>query len=152
MFLLLAFSFSCIADEWGKRVVVAENLQPVSKIAKQNHLPVLMFFAAEDCEFCDSLEADYLGSMSKSEEYKEKIIIRKVMIDNYDDVYDFSGTQMSADELKEQFNVRVTPTLLFVDYKGQRLAKKIVGYNRSGLFGAYLDQAIDEAKVKAQKI
>ena len=147
-------SFSSFSEDANRRVIVVDNLQNVAKLAKQKQLPVLMFFAAEDCEFCDALEADYLSAMSLAEEYDNKVIIRKFMIDAYDDVYDFQGRYISAEDLSQQFKVRVTPTLLLVDHHGDALTKKIIGYNRSGFFGAYLDDAIDEAnrKIRTEKV
>jgi len=144
--LFLGFPFT--AAEAENHVIIADNLQAISEIAQKKQLPVMMFFAAEDCEFCDALESDYLSAMSRASEYDKKIIIRKVMIDSYEDVSDFSGENISAEAFSDKFNVRVTPTLLFVDHQGEELTKKIVGYNRSGFFGAYLDEAIDAAKQK----
>ena len=155
--LLVAFlllSFSSFAEEANRQVIVVDNLYAVSKLAKQKQLPVMMFFAAEDCAFCDALEADYLSAMSLAEEYSDKVIIRKIMIDAYEDVYDFQGKYISTEDFSEQFKVRVTPTLLLVNYQGESLTRKIIGYNRSGFFGAYLDEAIDEAnrKIRTEKV
>lgn len=151
---LLLASFSSFADSADRKVIVVGNLQAVAKLAKQKKLPVMMFFAAEDCEFCDALEADYLAAMSLAEEYANKVIIRKIMVDAFDDVYDFQGKQVSAEDLSAQFKVKVTPTIVLVNYHGDALTKKIIGYNRSGFFGAYLDEAIDEAnrKIRTEKV
>jgi thioredoxin-related protein len=86
--------------------------------------------------------------MSKSSEYKDKVIIRKVMIDSYDDLNGFDGKSISAEDFSEKFKVQVTPTLLLLNHQGKKLTKKIVGYNRSGFFGLYLDEAIDKARQK----
>lgn len=149
--LLLLMSSSVFADEAERRVIVVNNLQAISTLAAEKNLPVMMFFAAEDCEFCDALEADYLGAMSLAAEYSDKVIIRKVMIDSYDNIYDFKGKNVSAEDFSSQFKVRVTPTLMLVNHRGDELTKKIIGYNRSGLFGAYLDDAIDTAVKKTEK-
>lgn len=147
-------SFSSFSDDANRQVIVVDNLQNVAKLAKLKKLPVMIFFAAEDCEFCDALEADYLSAMSLAEEYNNKVIIRKVMIDAYEDVYDFQGKNISTEDFSRYFKVRVTPTLLLVDYRGDALTRKIIGYNRSGFFGAYLDEAIDEAnrKIRTEKV
>jgi len=150
----LLVSFSSLAEDAQRHVIIVDNLHAVAKLAKQKQLPVMMFFAAEDCAFCDALEADYLAAMALAEEYNDKVIIRKIMIDTYDDVYDFQGKHISAEDFSEQFKVRVTPTLLLVNHQGESLTRKIIGYNRSGFFGAYLDEAIDEAnrKIRTKKV
>lgn len=150
--LLLYLGTVSFADEFEQRVIVVENLQTIAKIAKEKELPILIFFAAEDCEFCERLESDYLGAMSKSPEYKTRVIIRKFMIDGFAQVSDFNGRRIDAEQLTEKFNVTVTPTLIMLNHQGEKLTKKIVGYNRSGFYGAYLDEAIDTAadKVKVE--
>ena len=150
----LLASFSSFSEDADKQVIIVDNLQDVAKLAKQKQLPVMIFFAAEDCAFCEALETDYLAAMALAEEYNDKVIIRKVMIDAFEDVYDFKGKHMSAEDLSEQFKVRVTPTLLLVNHQGESLTNKIIGYNRSGFFGAYLDEAIDEAnrKIRTEKV
>jgi len=138
-------STTLLATENDFSVTVSSDLFTVADEAKKRHVPVMMFFAAEDCEFCERLEADYLAAMSHSDEYKDKVIIRKVMIDSYQDINDFSGKSVSAETFSNQFNIQVTPTLMLVNHEGKKLTKNIVGYNRSGFFGAYLDEAIDSA-------
>ena len=152
--ILLSTSFVSVSEDAERRVIVVENLQNLARLAEQKHLPVMIFFAAEDCEFCEALEADYLSAMSLSKEYESKVIIRKVMIDAYDDVYDFKGSKVSAEDFSDKFKVHVTPTLLLVNHRGDALTKKIIGYNRSGFFGSYLDEAIDMAneKIKTEKV
>lgn len=147
LFLVVAIivSSAAYARENDFSVAISSDFQTVADDAKKRQLPVLMFFAAEDCEHCERLEADYLAGMSKSTEYKDKVIIRKVMIDSDRDINDFSGKKVSAVAFSDQYKIRVTPTLMLVDHYGNKLTQKIVGYNRSGFFGAYLDEAIDTA-------
>lgn len=134
------------SDDGSKKVHMATDLENVSILASQNKLPVLVFFAGLECEFCEALEEDHLGSMAHSNEYKDKVIIRKVFIDDYDDFRDFEGNKVSSEDFSDRFSIRVTPTIVLMDHKGQSLTKKILGYNRSDFFGVYLDEAISEAK------
>lgn len=149
LFFTLAVSQS-FSDEGDNEVHLANNLQQVSQQAKEEKLPVLLFFASTECEFCEMLEEDHLASMAHAPSYKDKVIIRKVNIDDYDYLQDFSGSKISADEFSDRFSIRVTPTLVFLDHKGNQLGKKMLGYNRSDFFSIYLDEAIDKAKTLIQ--
>ncbi len=126
-------------------VSMASNLKLTAESAKKQQLPLMMFFAAEDCVFCERLEADYLNAMANSEEYKHKVIIRKIVIDSYDEFSDFNGKRVEASDFSDKYNIQVTPTLVLVDHQGSRVARRIIGYNDSGFFGAELDNAIESA-------
>jgi len=126
-------------------VVLAVNLKAAGEQARQKKIPLMIFFAAEECEFCERLEADYLSAMANSDAYRQRVLIRKVVIDSYDDFLDFSGKDIEADVFSDKYNIQVTPTLVFVDHKGVSIARRIIGYNASGFFGAELDELIDAA-------
>jgi thioredoxin-related protein len=96
------------------------------------------------------LEEDHLASMAHNAGYKDKVIIRKVVIDDYDSFRDFEGHKVSSDEFSARFSIKVTPTLVFVDHKGNPVAKRMLGYNRSDFYSVYLDEAIEKAKTQIQ--
>lgn len=129
-------------------VQMAVDLKATGEQAKQNSIPVMMFFAAEDCGFCERLEADHLHNMANSNEYQKKIIIRKVVIDSYGDLRNFSGKVVDNSTFSDDYNIQVTPTLVLVDNKGVRVGRRIVGYNGSDFFGTEIDNVIELATQK----
>lgn len=132
-------------DDEDGGVKLAVDLKAAGDQAKQRNIPLMIFFAAEDCEFCERLEGDYLYAMSISGEYKKRVLIRKVVIDSYDMFRDFNGKVVEASDFSDDYNIQVTPTLVFTDHRGNRLSRRIIGYNASGFFGAELDEAINMA-------
>jgi len=141
--LLCLVSFGLYASDSGVKLAV--DLKTTGEKAKQQSLPLMMFFAAEDCGYCERLEADYLTGMANSAEYRGKVIIRKVVIDSYDELMDFNGKTIEASDFSDKFDIQVTPTVLMVDHKGDRVSKRIIGYNSSGFFGEELDNIIESA-------
>ena len=111
--------------------------------AKKSRLPLLIMFAADDCGYCEKLEAEILKPMYISGEYQEKVIMRRVMIDNFESVRDFKGAQLETFEFANKYRVTVTPTVLLVDSDGKMLAPKLIGINTVEFYSAYLDDAID---------
>jgi len=143
--LVLLISSQLTAENSRNRVITVEDLRSISTLSKERNLPVMMFFASDTCEFCDRLEKDYLAGMSSNSDYVDKVIIRRILIDGYDDIYDFNGDKISAEDFSANLNVSVTPTLLMLDHNGNPIAKKLVGYQSSGFFGLYLDEIIEQA-------
>ena len=128
------------------RVPVAHDLQQQGRQAQSRQLPIMLTFSADDCSYCELLEEDFLQPMLLSGEYEDRAIIRKLILDDGSSVSDFSGRDIEATQLSDQYRVFVTPTILFIDGEGRELAERIVGINTPELFGGYLDACIDTAR------
>lgn len=126
-------------------VPVAEDLQQLGAQARHLRLPILLSFSALACSYCDLLEEEFLEPMLLSGEYTDKIIIRKLVVDNGSRVGDFAGRQTDASLLSDRYRIFVTPTILFLDADGHELAERMVGINTPEMFGGYLDNCIETA-------
>ena len=128
------------------RVPVAQDLQQEGQQAQSRQLPIMLTFSADDCNYCELLEEDFLQPILLSGEYGDRVIIRKLILDDGSSVSDFSGRDIEATQLSDQYRVFVTPTILFVDGEGRELAERMVGINTPEMFGGYLDTCIDTAR------
>lgn len=126
-------------------VPVARDLQQLGAQASDRRLPILLSFTAIECSYCELLEEEFLEPMLLGGEYTDKIIIRKLVLDNGSRVGDFSGRQIDATQLSDRYRVYVTPTIVFVDARGRELAERMVGINTPELYGGYLDICIETA-------
>ena len=126
-------------------VPLALDLYSDGQLARQKQLPILLTFSASDCSYCDLLEEEFLQPMLLGGEYRDKIIIRKLVLDNGSRLTDFSGQRIDATRLSDSYRVAVTPTILFVDENGIELAERMVGINTLEMFGGYLDDCIETA-------
>ncbi len=140
-FLLLAVEVSAA----GVRVPVATDLQRDGAYALQQHLPILLAFSADECSYCEMLEQDFLEPMLLGGDYRDKIIIRKLILDNGSSAIGFNGKAIDATRLSDHYRIFVTPTIVFVDASGKELAERMVGINTPELYGGYLDVCIETA-------
>ena len=124
---------------------LAENLYRDAALASRRNLPIMLVFTGLVCSYCEDLEALFIRPMLLSGEYTDKIIIRKLVVDNHSRVIDFSNQRVVTSALAGEYGVYVTPTILFVDSAGHQLAERMVGINTIELYGGYLDQCIDTA-------
>ena len=108
----------------------------------------MLVFTGVVCSYCDLLEEEFIRPMLLGGEYADKVIIRKLVVDNGSRVTGFSGQRIETADLAHQYGVFVTPTILFVDPDGYQLAERMVGINTIELFGGYLDQCIDSALLR----
>lgn len=126
-------------------VPVATDLRQLAAQASDRRLPILLTFSAINCSYCELLEEDFLEPMLLGGEYTDKIIIRKLILDDGSTVDDLSGKRVFATQLSDRYRVFVTPTMLFLDADGRELAERMVGINTPELFGGYLDNCIETA-------
>jgi thioredoxin-related protein len=113
-------------------VPIARNLNADAQLAHNRQLPILLAFMAIECSYCELLEEEFLQPMLLGGEYRDKVIMRKLILDNGSRLIDFSGQRIDATRLDE---------------KGTELAERMVGINTPELFGGYLDDCIETARL-----
>ena len=129
-------------------ILAARDLEKEGRQAREACVPLLLEFAADDCEYCTLLEQEVLNPTLLNRDYDQRVLMRKLLIDSSDKLPDFSGREVDPGELAERYRVFVTPTLLFLDSEGRELSERMVGVMTLDFYGGYLDQALDRAKAK----
>jgi thioredoxin-related protein len=99
----------------------------------------------EHCGYCERMKQEVLNPMLLSGEYDDKIVMRELLIDPGETVTDFSGQRQAADTFIHNYQVWVTPTLLFLDHRGRETAERILGINTVDYLLFYIESAIDDA-------
>lgn len=127
------------------RVQTATDLQTDAADAKARQLPILVLFSSSYCGYCTIVREDFLEPMLKSGDYKDKVIIRMVSIDSSDDLRDFDGKQVHADDFADHRGVFFTPTVKFFGPNGYETAQDLIGLSTVDYYGGYLDAAIEES-------
>ncbi len=124
----------------------AENFAALGDRARSGHMPILLVVSQEDCPYCELLKREILEPMLVSGEYDGRVLIRELLIDSELPVRDFDGQAIAPDALAQRYRARLTPTVLFLDDRGQELTKPMIGINTVDFYGYYLDAAIDVAR------
>lgn len=149
---LLAFTSSCVSNEIPDlQITVAGDLQQLGRESQDKQLPILLFFSADHCHFCEIVEEEFLKPMLRSGDYVDKILIRKVDADDFEQRLGFDGKPISDSGLANDKRVFVTPTVLFLDPQGNELVERMVGITTVDFYGGYLDDAIDKALLITRK-
>jgi len=129
------------------RLTIAEDMTALSKLARDNDVPILLMFSTEDCNYCKRLEAEVLGPMRLAGIDPQRVILRKVMMEEWEFLRDFAGHERDGEGFGIERGVEVVPTLQLVNAAGEELVPKIVGYQASGLYDAYLEKAIEVSQM-----
>jgi thioredoxin-related protein len=133
------------------QVITSENMQQLGKLSAQKRLPILLIFSASHCPYCDLLEEEIIKPMLISGDYTNKVIIRKLVTDETDEIRDFNGKRISVNDFIAKHNVYVTPTMLFFGPDGKELTQRMIGINTVEMYGGLVDNAIDESIAELRK-
>ena len=139
----LLFATLAGASEYPSALQEESDFETLSQEMKQKSLGLVLMFHAAHCPYCALMENEILSPMVKSGDYDDKVIIRKLQIDEARDVKDFDGKTVEPSDISDRYGATLTPTLVFLDANGNEKAKKMIGINTVELFGAYLDDKID---------
>lgn len=146
---LLAAAPAAWSDTAGgaEAVVIpaAGDLHADGAAAARRGLPIMLIFTAEGCSYCRTLKRDFIRPMIYSHQYDNKILFREIELGSGRQIHDFNGRTIAADDLGDRYGIEVTPTVVFVDYRGQQMADKMVGMTTPDYYGGYLDDAIQTA-------
>ena len=132
-------------------VEIVEDLRVLKQQVELLRQPVVLLMATEDCSYCNSIKDNYLLPMSVSDEFKSKVLIRQLYVDDYSYLRNMQGEIVGGDQIGLQYRVDMVPTILFIDANGKELADRIVGVTNIDFFGSLLDQRIEQAR-KAQRL
>nr|CAA6804587.1 MAG: Thioredoxin-related protein [uncultured Thiotrichaceae bacterium] len=124
----------------------ADNFEELGQIMREKNIPLLLAFEAEHCNFCTRLKAEHLQPMNNNAGYTKRILIRTIQMDGGEEITGFNGEKTSPAKLSNKYKTFLTPTMLFLNDKGEEVTERMLGYNSPDYFGLYLDQAIDAAE------
>ncbi len=112
--------------------------------ASNSNKIIMLEMSASYCGYCETLEEEIIKPMLRSGDYTDDVLIRRLKIDDIALLNDTSGKRLTPAELAIKFDVKVTPTLLFLDAKGNEVSERIRGVYSLDFYGSYVDQAIDQ--------
>lgn len=131
--------------EQPKLIARASSLQDDGKRSRATGQPIIVFMSQKDCEFCHLLRTRVLIPMIRAGAFESNAILREVSLDPGTKLRDFDGEELSGRDFAARYEVFVTPTLLFLDSEGKKLADPIVGTSNIDLYEFYLKRAVDNS-------
>ncbi len=147
--LIVAFVSSfAMADELT--LPPAKNFFMDSQQVWKKKIPILIMFSIPDCGFCKKVKEDVIGPMAELEEYKDKVIIRHINANSFDEINNFYNEEVSHNEFAFKYAINFFPTVMLVDNYGVVL-NKTLGVANEDYYWTDLDESIDKATIKLRK-
>ncbi|MBY4946176.1 thioredoxin family protein [Cupriavidus respiraculi] len=103
--------------------------------------PLVVLVSLPDCKYCDAVRRSYLSPQAAAGE----IVARELDMSAATPLRDADGRMTTARDWARARNVRVAPTVMFLDARGRPVAAPLLGM-QPDFYGAYLEQALDQAR------
>lgn len=122
------------------------DLHQDGRQSRRQELPILLMFSARYCDYCTRLREEYLKPMQISGAYADRVLLRELHIDGPGTIRDFANQEVSPAAFASRYRIGLTPSVLLLDGEGRELDKRLLGIGTEGLYGLYLDAAIERAR------
>lgn len=140
-----------IAAAAGPALIMAGDLGQTAAQARRLRAPVLIVFTQRSCPYCTIAKRDYLVPLQQSPQWRRRVLIREVDIDEQIPVRDFGGEAGTARAFAQRVEVKKVPTVIVFDADGRVVSPPIVGLLTRDFYGLYLEQAIEAGLVAMRK-
>ncbi len=125
------------------------NLYALAKKAEQKNLPIMLTFVAEWCDFCHILGSEVLDPMALGGLYEGKYMyMRYVSIDDHEPIPGIDNKPINKDKWSDKYDAELTPTMIFIDSKGNQVAPAIVGIANIELYTTLIHKSLNIAYKK----
>lgn len=90
----------------------------------QNKNGVMIFFGTPDCPFCKRMKQNVLNQPEVQNYFQKQFNLVELNIFDTNKLTNFSGIATTVDQFSKSHRIRLTPTLIFFDNRGERVFKQ----------------------------
>ena len=133
-------------------IVAAGNFAADGLTAQQRKIPILVFYSRAQCSWCEQARREQLLPLVNDPAAAGRVLIREIAVDSDTPLTDFAGRGTTHGAFAQTRRVSITPTLDFLDERGNRLVEPIVGARLPDFYSAVIERAIGDslAKLRAE--
>ena len=143
--LTLLFQLNVVSLIYAAEIPENLNLKLIAKTVTKEHKAQILYFSASYCTYCKQLNLDVIDPISRNDHYQKTITISEIMIDGKTSIIDFDGSSTNQETLESRYKIQATPTLVFVDERGDEISSRLTGYQNKDFYWYYLDKSINKA-------
>lgn len=134
-----------ISVKAGEILPLAVDLQKTSATSAKHNVPIVIFYTATWCNYCKKLEENILHPLLETTNIEDYAEFRQVVMDKaHWMMKDFDGTDLEMKTYAPKQKVRVAPTTLIYNSKGELIAEPIIGLTLEEFYPGNLEKAINQ--------
>lgn len=130
----------------GEILPLAVDLNKTGRIAEKNQVPIVLFVTATWCNYCKKLEENILEPLFETTDLESYAEFRQLLLDkSHWMMKNFDGSDIEMKKLGPQLGVKVVPTTLFFNAKGEQIADPIIGLTLEEFYPGNLEKSLNQA-------
>lgn len=134
------------AETPAAKLPAASELSRDGRLAIQRGVPVVILFSLPSCSYCETVRRNYLIPLAREGTAPQRSLVREADMSSIAPLRGFRQEPSSGKALAAVYKIRVAPSVIVVDGRGKLLAPVLEGGDVSGMYGAYLDNALAAAR------
>lgn len=145
--LLLSLSFVLTPFTQASDILpLAVDLQKTAQVAEKHQVPIVIFVTATWCNYCKKLEENILEPLFQTTNLEDYAEFRQLLLDKaHWMMKDFAGNDIEMKTLGPKLGVKVAPTTLFFNSKGEQIADPIIGLTLEEFYPGNLEKGLNQA-------
>jgi thioredoxin-related protein len=124
------------------------DLRADGALAATRGSPLVVLFSLPECQYCAVVRRNYLAPLTHVPREAGRLVVRELELTGTAPLAGFHGEKTSGSLLAARYGLRVAPAVVMLDREGKLLAPPLLGGDVAGMYGAYLDRALDEARAQ----
>jgi thioredoxin-related protein len=108
------------------------------------HNPIVLLASLPGCPYCELVRRNYLIPY----QIEQKLHSWQLDTADYSQLIDFEGKNTTPAAWLKSMRIKITPTVLFLNGKGDEIASRLEGVAVPDFYGAYLDERLIAARQK----
>lgn len=115
------------------------------RAALKRGVPIVILFSLPDCSYCEVVRRNYLVPLAQQGDQRGRPLVRELELTASAPIRGFKAELTSGKILAQRYQVKVAPTVVMLDSAGNLVAPPLAGGDVAGMYGAYLEAALDQA-------
>ncbi|WP_426177564.1 thioredoxin [Massilia sp. TWR1-2-2] len=126
------------------------DLHADGALAATRGSPLVVLFSLPECQYCAVVRRNYLAPLTRTPREADRLVVRELELTSTTPLAGFHGERTSGSLLAARYGLAVAPSVVMLDRDGKLLTAPLLGGDVAGMYGAYLDRALDEARAKLE--
>lgn len=142
----LMLAFTSLQANANGYLPLAVDLQKTAATAEKYQVPIVLFVTATWCNYCKKLEQNILEPLFVTTELGKYGEFRQLLLDKaHWMMKDFAGNDIEMKGYGPSLGVKVAPTTLFFNSKGEQIADPIIGLTLEEFYPGNLERSLNQA-------
>ncbi|WP_019556991.1 thioredoxin fold domain-containing protein [Thiomicrorhabdus arctica] len=139
-------AFTTLQAHASEYLPLAVDLQKTAVVAENNKVPIVIFATATWCNYCKKLEENILEPLFVTTDLEKYGAFKQLLLDKaHWMMKDFAGNDVEMKTYGPSLGVKVAPTTLFFNSKGEQIADPIIGLTLEEFYPGNLERSLNQA-------